>query len=263
MKVQCGEHQPPAERVNPDVAAQPMREQREEQRAEKNPQLRANQLEIDERAARDGRGKQKRDLGLGERQRGAFVRNDPRDQHDDKKHERGKRFIQQRTLRRSQRAGRRNRAVAVAAKEVAEKIKIKIKRARDGTKKIFRLLEPPEPRDEPVAGRVVLQVAERGDHLDSTGSTGGSAGSLVARKKISSRLASPDCAENFCVTSASVPSAIFRPFCKIKRRVQISSTRWSRCELKMMAAPARARFKMESFIRRMPSGSRPVSGSSK
>ena len=57
--------------------------------------------------------------------------------------------------------------------------------------KIFRLLEPLEPRDQPVAGRMILQIEKRGDHLISTGSTGGAAVSLVARKKISSRLASP------------------------------------------------------------------------
>ena len=44
--------------------------------------------------------------------------------------------------------------------------------------------------------------------------------------------------------------------------MQISSTRCSRCELRITAAPAAARRTIVAFIRRMPTGSSPVSGSS-
>ena len=66
-----------------------------------------------------------------------------------------------------------------------------------------------------------------------------------------------------CRIPSSVPSRILRPFFTISTFEQTSSSRCSRCELMMIAAPSRARRKIESFIRRMPSGSRPVSGSSK
>src|SRR5208282_2364412 len=123
---------------------------------------------------------------------------------------------------------------AEPAKNVPKEIKIEIESAHDGADQVFGLLEPLEPADQPVADRVVLQVEQRGDHRSvQGGSTGGTAGalvpeSLVARKKISSRLVSPGCSENFRVTSSSVPSMIFRPFFKIRRREQISSTRCSR-----------------------------------
>ena len=44
--------------------------------------------------------------------------------------------------------------------------------------------------------------------------------------------------------------------------MQISSTRCSRCDETITAAPARPRATIVSFMWRMPSGSRPVSGSS-
>ena len=43
---------------------------------------------MNQRAPGDRRRKEKRHLGLGERQRGAFMRNDPRQQHDDEQSER-------------------------------------------------------------------------------------------------------------------------------------------------------------------------------
>src|SRR5258706_5579537 len=48
---------------------------------------------------------------------------------------------------------------------------------------------------------------------------------------------------------------------KIKTWEQTSSSMSNRCELMMLGAPARARLRMESFIRRMPLRSNPVSGS--
>src|SRR3984957_4954699 len=161
-------------------------------------------------------------------------------------------------FRRNRQAARRRPAARVSQEKITDEIKVKIKPARDGADEIFRLLQPLEPGDQPVAGRMILQVKQRGDHLVSTGSTGGAAGGgrlPPAPGKISPRLSSPVDPENFSASSASVPSMTFLPSFKIRMRELISSTRCSRCELMMMAAPSRARFRMEFFIRRMPMGS--------
>src|SRR5262245_5673741 len=50
-------------------------------------------------------------------------------------------------------------------------------------------------------------------------------GSFVARKKTSSRLASPACTENLWVISSIVPSMILRPCLRMSTWEQISSTR--------------------------------------
>src|SRR5579859_184448 len=193
---------------------------------------------------------------------------DPRHQNDDEEHQRAEQFKQQQMSRRQRQVGPRLPAAGITPEQVAEEVPIKIKPADDGADEIFRLFQPLKPADQPVADGVILQVEQRRNHRSFPGGNGAAAGaaglvSLVARKKISSRLVSPGCSENFRVTSSSVPSIIFCPFFKIRRREQISPTRCNRCELMMMAAPSRARFRIESFIRRMPSGSSPVNGSSK
>src|ERR1700733_236268 len=111
-------------------------------------------------------------------------------------------------FRRNRHVERRTAITAMAAKQVAKEIKVKIEPARDGPDEIFRLLQALDPCHQPVAGGVILQVKQRGDHRGSSGSTGGSAGgavSAVARRKISSRLSSPADPENVWATSASVP----------------------------------------------------------
>ena len=47
---------------------------------------------MNQAAPGDRRRKQKRHLGLGERQRGAFMWNHPRQHHDDEEHERAAQF---------------------------------------------------------------------------------------------------------------------------------------------------------------------------
>src|SRR5579859_7631479 len=111
---------------------------------------------------------------------------------------------------RQRQVGRRLRAAGITPEQVAEEVPIKIKPADDGTNEIFRLFQPLKPADQPVADGVILQVEQRGNHRSFPGGNGGAAAgaaglvSLVARKKISSRLASPGCSENFRVTSSSV-----------------------------------------------------------
>src|SRR5438094_233822 len=119
-------------------------------------------------------------------------------------------------------------------KKIPEEIKIEIKPAHDRTKEILWLFQPPDPRHEPVPQRHPLQIEQRGSHAGfAVGGSGGgelpTGGSLVARKNISSRLASPSCPENFCMIPAIGPSTIFRPFFKIKMCEQTSSSRCSRC----------------------------------
>src|SRR5262249_54742012 len=84
----------------------------------------------------------------------------------------------------------------------------------------------------------------------------------VALRKICSRLEPAAAVGTRAASSASVPSATFTPRSRITMRVQISSTRWRRCDETTTAAPARPRATIVSFMRRIPSGSRPVSGSS-
>src|SRR6185436_14280007 len=86
--------------------------------------------------------------------------------------------------------------------------------------------------------------------------------SLVSARNTSSS----DCpASSGCafIKSSIEPYATQRPWRSTINFVQSSSTRLSRCELRITAAPAEARATIVSRIRRMPPGSRPVSGSSR
>ena len=101
MEVQRRENQPPADRVNPGIAAEAPGKKREEQRAEQNPHLRAEEFEMNQGSPGHWRGKKKCHLGFGERERGAFVRNQPREHHDHKQHQRAERFGQRQIFRRN------------------------------------------------------------------------------------------------------------------------------------------------------------------
>src|ERR1017187_5917930 len=210
---------------------------------------------MDQAAAADRRGKEKGDLGFGEGQRRALMGDDPGEQHGDEQHHRASGFDQRVTIRRGEE--RQGLSPRARPEERAEEIPVEVEPADNAAHEVLGLLEPLDPHHRAVLDRVILEVEEGGDHSLAFSA------SLVARKKTSSRLASPAWAENFWVISASVPWMIFRPFFRIRMWEQISSTRCNRWELMMMAAPSRARLRMESFMRRMPRGSRPVSGSSK
>ncbi len=86
--------------MNPGVAAKSPGNQRQQEHAEKNPQLGTQEFEVNQHAPGDGRGEQERHFGLGEGQRRAFMRNNPGQQHDDEKHERAEQFKQQQMFRR-------------------------------------------------------------------------------------------------------------------------------------------------------------------
>ena len=60
-----------------------------------------------------------------------------------------------------------------------------------------------------------------------------------------------------------VPSAATSPRRSSSTRVHSSSTRFNWCELRITDVPRSARRRMVSFMRRMPAGSSPVSGSSR
>src|SRR5581483_9994991 len=135
----------------------------------------------------------------------------------------------------------------------------KVQQSNNRPNQIFWLLQPADPHDQPVPPGGGQQEKQRSHHEIR----GGAPASPVAWKNTSSRFALPSCSEYFCRISASVPSMILRPFLRIKTCEQTSSSKCNRCELMTIAAPARARRKIESFIRRMPMGSSPVNGSSK
>src|SRR5690242_12945526 len=91
------------------------------------------------------------------------------------------------------------------SKQMPQEIEIKVSRADEAAEKVLRLLEPFETLDQAVPDRIKLQVEQGCDHWLASFS-------LVARKKTSSRVASPACSENLRVISSMVPSMIFRPF---------------------------------------------------
>ncbi len=77
------------------------------------------------------------------------MRNDPRQQHDDEQNERAARFKKLQVFRRNGQIG--HRPPTEPAKQVTEDIKVEIESAHDGADEVFRLLEPLEPADQPVA----------------------------------------------------------------------------------------------------------------
>src|SRR5690242_1147053 len=174
----------------------------------------------------------------------------PSREHHSKQHQRAQQLKQHECFGRDIRRG------PASCKKVPEEEEIKIGCAHDRARQVLGFLQPTQPRPQPVLQRLRLKVDQRSDHA-------GLPASPVARKNTSSRLASPGCPEYFCRISPMVPSTTFRPLFKINTCEQTSSSRCSRCELMMMAAPSRARFRIEFFIRRIPTGSSPVSGSSK
>src|ERR1051325_7013716 len=205
---------------------------------------------MDERAAAYRRWKQEGDFSLRKNQRRSLVRKNPGGQHQQQQNHCAQ-VLDDGTGACEHRAAR----TSPTEKEL-EQITPQIDETENGADEILRLLEPPDPRLRPVHERTREKEKESGDHGAILG------GSSVARRNRSSRRA-PSACSNRRRISSSVPSMTFRPLFKISTCEQISSTRCRRCELMTMAAPSRARFTIESFMRRMPSGSRPVSGSSK
>src|ERR1700678_2922357 len=190
----------------------------------------------------DRRGKEKGDLRLAEGQRGAGMRQNPGQQKHDEKQE-GRGGFGQAAMFGGQQPGD---AAGSSAAETAKDVTVKIERGHNGADKIFGLAEAADTGEEAVLGGMKLVVEEGGGNHDSP------LLSPVARKKPSSRLAPADCSENRSRTSCNGPSIIFRPSFKMRTCDQTSSSKCSRCELIKMAAPARARLRIESFIRRMP-----------
>src|SRR5262249_53063173 len=132
--------------------------------------------------------------------------------------------------------------------------------AHNATDQVFGLFESLEPHYSTVPDRLILQEQQRRNHGCFWGS---GCDSPVARKNTSSRLASPVWLAYWRALSSMVPKLTFCPFLRIRMCEQISCTSGSKCELMIMAAPSRARLRIESFILRMPIGSSPVNGSSK
>src|SRR5665213_620559 len=191
---------------------------------------------MNQRLSSNGRWEKKGHLGFRKGERGARTGENPTQRRHDQQGQRTQAFGHLLIFRRSQHG---RPAVAKGAKDIG----VKIKSAHDGARQVLGLLQTADARDQPILQRVPQIIKKRPHH-------GVLLVSAVARKKISSRLASPDCSENLWRTSPRVPSMILRPFFKIKTCEQTSTSKCSKCELIKMAAPALLRFRIESFMRR-------------
>ena len=96
VKVERGENEPPADGVGEGVATDegpPVREEHHHGRPDQAPELRAEQPEVNERPARDGSGKQERDLRFTEAECRALGRDHPdeRDERQQRERAQGRR----------------------------------------------------------------------------------------------------------------------------------------------------------------------------
>src|SRR5207247_11465643 len=110
---------------------------------------------------------------------------------------------------------------------------------------VLRLAQPRHATPRRVEQGPANQVERRPDHVP------------VSVRKMSSRLRPRRSGRSVSISSI-VPSATLRPRCRMRTRVQISSTRCSRWEFRTTAAPCRSRRRMVCYKRRIWAGSIPV-----
>jgi hypothetical protein len=132
------------------------------------------------------------------------VWNDPGEHHDHQKRERAKGFEDGDAVQSCH--GIEVRAPHPARVEhVTEEIKIEIEKPDDGSGEVLWFSQALKTHEHAILEGLSLEIEQRADH-------GVFLMSAVARKKTSSRLASPACSENLCRISSMVPSMIFSPF---------------------------------------------------
>src|SRR5436305_133074 len=200
--------------------------------------LGAEQLEVDHLAPRERGGEQV--LGLGEVEgEGAFGASEQTVEEDERSEE---------THGHDVAVGRSRAPESGPAARPKHQPK-QVKAPHHEPDQILGLAQPRHAAARGVDQGAANEVECRADHAS------------VSARKMSSRL-SPRRSGRSVKISAIVPSATLRPRYMMSTRVQISSTKCSRCELSTTAAPCRARSLMVCFIRRIPAGSSPVSGSS-
>src|SRR5204863_9801853 len=123
---------------------------------------------------------------------------------------------------------------ARARAEPREEAEIDVRDADDSAEQIPRLAQAAQAHAQPVPRAARDDVEAGADH-----GWGAGAPRPVTWRKICSRF-DPACARSArAASSPTVPSATLRPRSMTMTRVQISSTRCSRCDDSRIAAPAR------------------------
>src|SRR6185503_10994455 len=217
-----------------------------EERIEQNEQLASEQLELNQSLPRDRSGEKEGDFGRTEGQHSSLHSEDPAPGDGA---EEGKRSDQLENPRICRHGCRTRRTLAHNGEP-------EISQAEQECCEVAGTSELPELSRNAVTGGSPGEIPEHADH----GWPASSSWPMSARKTSSSLRERR--AGRSARISAMLPNATARPRCITRTLVQISSTRCSRCELKITAVPAAARRMIVLFIRRMPTGSSPVSGSS-
>ncbi len=257
VQVDGAEEEPDPDTARPrgQCRASGVEQQQPDERIEQQGQLPPDQFVRHELAPRNRSREEERRFCLRERQRRAVAPEQPH--RDGAEHEPGEH--QQVPPVREQRERLPSRGVP----GIAPEDEIEVGDADDHRQRVPRVLRLPDAMDRPVpdAGPGEIDEGARYHRSVVGGRTVGPVAGqheehLLERVSGQFRPLGHDPVDA-CRTPPSAPCAI------TSNLVHNSSTRCSRCELSTTAAPSRARAAIVFFMRRIPPGSSPVSGSSR
>ena len=116
---------------------------------------------MDEAAPCDWGWEEESDLGFGEEQRSALVRDEPRQKHHDEQQQRSNQLDEHLTFRSIR---ERDRSRCAASNKMAEKISVKVNCANHGKEQVFRLAQALQPHQSAIEKRRPLKIEESANH---------------------------------------------------------------------------------------------------
>src|SRR5690242_17603313 len=167
-----------------------------------------------ELASGEGRREQKLPFGFGELEKLRARRQHPRQQRETHREQPGERHPAALKRRTEIEPALRTAASAAWTLAPGEDREVEVRDPRDAANQIARLSQPPQTDEHPVFRTAPRDVPARSEHYSRP----------VTLRKICSRF-DPAAASALDASSATVPSATFRPRSMMTTRVQISSTR--------------------------------------